>query len=140
MAVGVRYERTVAEAIELWAIGKPEWRVRFGPWLEFVDRSGKRWCQPDIVIEDSATNSCLVGEVKYQHTGDAWWQLSELYAPVLAVALPGVALKLVEICHWFDAAAPWPTHLRLVPTLGDVEAGRGVATFIYNPKRGQRYG
>jgi len=129
----------VHEAIEFHCLGKPLLEPRFGPWLEFTDKSGRRWCQPDVLVIDRQAKTCLVAEVKYQHTPDAWWQLKHLYEPVLAVALPGFNFRLVEVVHWFDAATEWPETVRLTPSLNDEWPSGIVATFIYNPKRNARF-
>lgn len=136
-AVGIRYEKLVQEALELWCLLQPKLELKMGPWLEFTDKSGKRWCQPDVLLVDKAEKVCLVAEVKYQHTPDAWWQLTQLYEPVLAVAMPGFRFKLLEIVHWFDPAVQWPATICFVPAISS--DWEGVGTYIYNPKRGGRF-
>lgn len=133
-AVGIRYEREVKELLELHCLGKPALELRLGPWLEFVDRSGKRWCQADALILNRQERLCLIAEIKYQHTADAWWQLRHLYEPVLAVALPGYRFLLVEIVHWFDPLVAWPEQPTLIDSITKVLHGT-VAVHICNPKR-----
>ncbi len=136
-AVGIRYEREVQELIELHCLGRPDLEYRNGPWLEFVDKSGKRWCQPDALVLDKTARVCTVCEVKYQHTADAWWQLRQLYQPVLVVALPGFSFRLVEIVHWFDPLTAWPEAARLISRLDEITDGT-VAVHICNPRRNAR--
>ena len=135
-AVGIRYEREVQELIELHVLGKPELEHRNGPWLEFVDKNGKRWCQPDALVLDKAAKSCIIAEIKYQHTADAWWQLRHLYQPVLAIALPGFRFRLVEIVHWYDPLVVWPEQPALIRSLDQMPYDSSlIAVHICNPKR-----
>jgi len=136
-AVGVRYEREVQELLELHFLGQPEVTHLAGPWLEFTDRSGRRWCQPDALVINRAAATCLIAEVKYQHTADAWWQLKQLYQPVLAVALPLFTFKLLEIVHWYDPLVAWPERPVLVASIDEVTHGN-ISVHICNPKRRAR--
>ena len=140
-AVGVKYEREVQEFLSLFALGRTELEYRNGPWLEFQDDSGRRWCQPDALLINWKAFECLICEVKYQHTSDAWWQLKHLYLPVLRVALPGFSFRLLEIVHWYDPLTAWPERALNVrdieQCLGGV-AGEAVATLIFNVRRERR--
>lgn len=134
-AVGIRYEREVHELLELHCLGKPEFVLKLGPWLEFTDRSGRRWCQPDALLLSTQRKECLICEIKYQHTPDAWWQLTQLYQPVLAVALPGYTFGLVEIVHWFDPLIQWPEQVRFAAHLSSVTFNGPAFIHICNPRR-----
>lgn len=53
-------------------------------------------------------------EIKYQHTPDAWFQLKELYLPVIKVALgPAWQLGLMEVVKWYDPATFFPERIAL---------------------------
>jgi hypothetical protein len=134
-AVGIRYEREVHELLELYCLGKTAIELKLGPWLEFTDRRGRRWCQPDALLLNREQKACLICEIKYQHTSDAWWQLKHLYQPVLAVALPGFTLSLVEVVHWFDPLVAWPEQPQLIPQLSSSPSNGTVAVHICNPRR-----
>lgn len=141
-AVGIRYEREVQEFLSLYALGRPELEHRQGPWMEFQETSGRRWCQPDALILEERSKRCLIAEVKYQHTSDAWYQLKQLYLPVLRVALPGFTFHLLEIVHWYDPSTAWPERAINVATLDKCFGGGGwgeaVATLIFNVRRERR--
>lgn len=139
-AVGMRYEREAKDWLSLFALGRAEISYRDGPWIEFRDRSGRRWCQPDALLENKAAKYCLICEIKYQHTSDAWWQLRELYLPVLRCALPGYSFRLLEIVHWYDPLTIWPEEIALVPDIGRCLGGESeeVATLIFNKRRERR--
>lgn len=87
-----------------------------GPWIEFQEKCSRRvrWCQPDGLLLDPFTGRAIILEVKYQHTADAWWQLTHLYLPVLAALLPGWKFPLVEICKWYDPATSFPVAPRML--------------------------
>lgn len=138
-AVGVRYERDVQELLGLHALGQVELEHVSGPWIEFIDRNGKpRWCQPDALLINKTARTCLIAEVKYQHTADAWWQLKHLYGPVLEKIYPAHRLGFVEIVHWFDPLTPWPEAVLRVPSLSLVPYDNRVSILISNPKRGSK--
>lgn len=137
-AVGIRYEREAKEWLSLFALGQANLRLLDGPWLAFQDDSGKRWCQPDAVLLDDDLKECTIIEIKYQHTSDAWYQLKQLYLPVLRCALQGYSFRLLELVHWLDAAASWPEELISVPTLDSRWRDQAVATLIFNKRRERR--
>lgn len=144
-AVGQRYEREVQERLALFALGQPELEHRDGPWLAFQDESGRRWCQPDALLVDAAARMCVVCEVKYQHTSDAWWQLKHLYRPVLGAAMPDIVdWRLLEIVHWYDPSTVFPEQVTLVPTLDQIcsrgsRPGEGISVLIFNKRREHRF-
>lgn len=137
-AVGMRYEREAKEWLSLFALGRPEFVVRDGPWIEFTDESGRRWCQPDALLADPVAQHCLILEVKYQHTSDAWYQLKQLYLPVLRCAMPGYSFSLLEVVHWFDPLTVWPEEIALVRSLDQRPPENRVGTLIFNKRRERR--
>jgi len=137
-AVGIRYEREVHELLELYALGRAEFELKLGPWIEFFDRSGKRWCQPDALVVNAPARECTICEIKYQHTADAWWQLRQLYQPVVAVIYPTHRLRLVEIVHWYDPLVVWPEQHHLISSIDAASYDSLVSVHICNPKRGTR--
>lgn len=123
------------EHLELAALTRPHLQLRLGQWLEFVDKSGKRWCQVDALMLDREKKVGIIYEVKYQHTSDAWWQLRHLYLPVLEAAAPEIRWGLMEIVHWYDPQVPFPERPVLTPELTSVPKANCVAVHILNPKR-----
>jgi hypothetical protein len=72
-------------------------------------------------------------EIKYQHTADAWFQLRELYSPVVAQALgPAWRLALLEVVKWFDPAAFFPERIALCPDPLQPPVGR-IGVHIWCP-------
>ena len=139
-AVGVRYEREAQEWLSLYALGRPEMEHRNGPWIEFQERRGRRWCQPDALLINAKEKRVVLLEVKYQHTSDAWYQLKQLYLPVLRVAMRGYSFSLVEMVHWYDPLTLWPERPLNVPDLDRAwYHGETVATLIFNRRRERRF-
>lgn len=136
-AVGIRYEREVQEYLSLLALGRADLVYLNGPWLEFSCAGEKRrWCQPDAVILNTALGLGIVQEVKYQHTPDAWRQLTQLYVPVLKVVYPQIkAWGMVEIVNWHDPQITFPEPYEFTPDPFTVRNASRVAVHIYNPKR-----
>ena len=114
-ALGLRYERKVLDHLE---VESPLPLLR-SPWIEFLDEGDQRsrWCQPDGILLDPWTGRLVLLEVKYQHTADAWWQLMQLYAPVVARLLPAWEIHPVEVCKWYDPALSFPVRPLMLPAL-----------------------
>ena len=135
-AVGMKYEATVLDHLGLLALGKPNLSLYEGQWFEFLDRSGRRWCQIDALLLDHAQNAAIICEIKYQHTPDAWWQLRELYYPVIKAAFPKLhPICLCEIVHYYDAKVEWPERHDLTDSPLRIPHAHKVAVCIFNPRR-----
>jgi hypothetical protein len=82
-----------------------------------------RYCQPDGLLVLPARNILLIVEVKYSHTADAYWQLENLYVPVLRCFL-GPAnpwqIATCEVVKWFDPSTAFPTRLAMCEDLTQV--------------------
>lgn len=113
-AAGLAYEKKAKAYLETLT---PHFHP--GPWLQFrsADNRAWRWCQPDGLIVDLPQGLITIVEIKLQHTSDAWWQVRQLYAPVLR-ALFGSDLfdfAALEVVKWFDPATRFPEHFERVP-------------------------
>ncbi len=117
------------------ALGIAELIYLESPWIEFTDRSGRRYCQLDGLLLDSR-GSALIYEVKYKHTVNAWWQLTQLYEPVVRVLFPSHRpICLMEVVHWHDPAEHFPERYDFTDSLLRVPHANKVAVCIFNPKR-----
>lgn len=107
--------------------GHEEMERRYGgryvpsPWFRYTTMEEDRphWCQPDGLLLDPRAARCVVFEFKYAHTPDAYWQLFDLYLPVLAAWLaeapaPWKIIPL-EVVKWFDKAVACPATPALCP-------------------------
>lgn len=131
-ARGVSYERKVLDKLEILAMARGLEYYR-SPWFEFHDSTGRRWCQPDAILlsEDTA----IIAEVKYQHTADAWFQLWEIYRPVVGTAFPGRTLRCVEIVKWYDPNTYFPQAVDLTDDPLKIPHENRTAVHIWNPQR-----
>ena len=98
---GVRYEKKV-----LGLLSK-----RFGdrllPGPLFTFNGGKK-AYPDALLFDESWRSVCVVEVKYRHTGDAWWQLNRCYLPIVRKALPMFRVCCLEVVAGYDPSQRLP--------------------------------
>lgn len=102
MRKGLVYENRVGDYLKAW-LGDD--RVLHGPWLEFEDRHGKSWCQPDYVILSTEDDPMVIVEVKLTHKRGAKSKLKNLYAPAckkIWKPVRGKPPKMVQICKNLD--------------------------------------
>lgn len=114
-AAGLRYERKIQSRLS-------KDHQLFLPHLVFAFHSsyGRERCIPDGVAISTRDPSLLtIIEIKLRHTEDAWYQLNDLYLPVVRKALPNHKIQLLEICKFYDPAIKLPGPFTLVY---DVEA------------------
>lgn len=110
---GKKYEAKVVEYMqERWG----DAAIEVGPWLTFSDESKtRRWCQPDILVANET--GAMIFEVKSQHTPNSWFQLRQLYEPVVSHLL-GVETRVCEVCPSYDPAVPFPEDIEMVAEWG----------------------
>ena len=108
---GLRFERKINARLEEKLGNK--WNYQ--PRLAFRDGRGeKRVCIPDGII--IAPEYSIVVEIKISHMAEAWWQLNELYLPVLKKLNP-LPWKMLEIVKTYDPAVEFPVEVNLVTDL-----------------------
>eukprot|EP00919_Chromeraceae_sp_WS-2016_P052876 GHVR01125558.1.p1 GENE.GHVR01125558.1~~GHVR01125558.1.p1 ORF type:complete len:179 (+),score=7.23 GHVR01125558.1:131-667(+) len=116
-ALGIAYERAAQAALP---IAKPN------PWFMFRDKNGLGYCSPDLVLIGSGL--ALVIECKLSDIPEARTQITQLYAPVLQMALGLPIRGLVVTKHinaastrvvdsWENALAIMRRDLNVIPTL-----------------------
>ena len=117
--LGLKYERKVLEKLG------EEFGLAFipSPWWEYQEGTRTAYCQMDgvLVLEESST--LLIVECKYSHTVEAFWQLENVYVPVLKAFLAGSRMQIatVEVVKWFDPAVRYPRRPVLRSRLEDVK-------------------
>jgi hypothetical protein len=134
---GVRYERKVQEYLGELAggAGGPNLPEAYIPsqWWRFGVEGHARWCQTDGLLLRPREGQAIIYEVKYQHTADAWFQLRELYEPVVREALgPAWELAFVEVVKWYDPATFFPERVLMYPDPLRAQAGR-IGVHIWTP-------
>lgn len=104
-AAGIRYEKKVHDEM------LRRYRKFYinNVWFKYFDGDRARWCQPDGLMIDAGQGQIIIVEVKYQHTGDAWWQLHKLYLPVVRNFFGETwTYRCVEIVRWYEATVYFP--------------------------------
>lgn len=120
---GLRYER---KALAHLAAELPGFSA--SPWFQYEcdAAEGRRWCQPDGLLPDPL----ILFEVKIRSTSRAWWQLSQLYRPVVEKVFGRKVEGLVMVCRSFDPAEPFPVEVRHLEALSAL-AGEGLAVYSW---------
>lgn len=87
-----------------------------GFWLSFLAGGNWRYCQPDGIRIDIQAGRITVVEIKSHHTSDAWWQVTQLYKPVLTHLFPEElwTYDYCEVVKWYDPDTLFPAHVHLV--------------------------
>lgn len=113
---GIRYEKRVHEY--LYSLYGEQYISN--PWIKFFAGGSWRWCQPDGLIFFPEAGRITIVEVKYQHTSDAWWQVRQLYQPVLASMFPEKLwhFDACEVVKWYDPATLFPERIVLAQEVG----------------------
>lgn len=96
-----------------------------GPWIYFCGADGRlRYCQPDGILFDFQRGRIIICEIKLRHTPQAWYQLYEVYKPVLQKMFPGHlwSIRCMEICKWYDVATAFPAPHQLREHVEDCSA------------------
>lgn len=100
---GLLYQRKVASRLvkEFGAA------VTVEPWFKFRARGSEKWryCSPDAIL--LWQDGIVIIETKITHTPHSWYQLVQLYKPVVQKHL-GLVPSLVSIVKSYDPATPYP--------------------------------
>jgi len=124
---GLRYEAQVCEKLDKL----PEWVGIQGPWFKFTDHRGShRYAQPDWMGLNWERGIVLLVEIKLSRVPKAWYQLNELYSPLVRhvlgswdIACLEIANKVthfnlpkeVKMAHTFEHIKPGETRFMQVP-------------------------
>ena len=115
---GLRYEAKVLKHLAETFPGFQPSR-----WMSFQGEGGRRrFCQVDGLLAEGAL---AIFEVKLRFTSDAYFQLSQLYKPVVEAIYGRSVESLVVVCKYFDPATPFPSPIYHVSSL-DLSALRGI--------------
>lgn len=133
---GNRYERQVQAHLAL-TLGEGYVPSR---WFVFRSRGSDnvRFVQPDGLFFDFERGVITCFEIKLKHTERAWWQLRQLYVPVLQHIFGTAQWRYaaVEIVCWYDPHVSFPERtsaLRHI-TADSFEPG-AIQVNVWNPAR-----
>lgn len=135
-AEGIRYEKKALEYLKKQVEKrKDEYELILSPWLVF--RSGQnpkdRFAQPDALLYHQESKTITIVEVKLQHTAAAWWQVRQLYEPILRHIYPGFRFEALEIVRWLDPRTPFPETFFYAENVFETESGK-FGVHIYDPR------
>lgn len=140
---GLRYEKAVGTALSAWAEAR-NFSLELGPWFRFLGGTGGRWsrydtpensispsawrwCQPDAIINSDAGAPLLILEIKLNFEPKAWWQLAELYRPVVEKAT-GRQVRFAGVCGSFDPAIGARLPVYVEPSFGSPRSWLDITT------------
>lgn len=92
------------------------------PWLWFRQRgkSQVRYAQPDALLFDFDLGRITIVEYKYQHVEMAWWQLHQLYRPLIRHIFGDMwTPHMIEVVKWYDPSTGFPGPVKLCKTLDE---------------------
>jgi hypothetical protein len=110
---GLRYEEHIQQRLMQRLLG-----YMAAPHLHFFDREGARTLRPDGVLVEPGR--VFIFEIKSQHMPEAWWQLDQLYRPVVSQLYKHRPVSCIEIVKQFDPAMPFPTKFDMLENLEQV--------------------
>lgn len=117
--LGLKYERFVNK--QLFAQYGADYLP--GQWYCYQTSLLEHWkyCQLDGLLS-LPTGKVLI-EIKYQHCPEAYFQLTNLYLPLLEHLYPGEPLALCEVVKWFDPATVFPHPVTRLPRIHEARPG-----------------
>lgn len=120
MTLGLKYERMVHKRLFLH-YGQ-DWHP--GPWFAYKTEAEEKckYCQLDGILIRPGAGRVLV-EAKYSHCPDAYFQLTNLYLPLMQHLYPGEPLALCEVVKWYDSAIAFPCAVTLLPRIHEARSG-----------------
>jgi len=93
-AEGLRYQARVGTEL-----ARRGFDVVNGPWIEFYDKNGRGFAQPDFVVINDPDNWIIV-ESKLSQTPTAFEQLFYKYLPLLKFLHPNVEFVPIQVCKF----------------------------------------
>jgi len=129
---GVLYERKVQEHL----LGRYPGGYIAAPWIRYRDanQTEERWCQPDGILVNLLAGLVTIVEVKLRHTDLAWFQLHELYDPILRRVFKDGDWRFrhAEVVRWYDPSIPFPGRHYLRPRI-DLARENETCVVIWTP-------
>lgn len=142
MLYEVKAQEYIQETVEEEKISNKELSYLRSPWITFKSNGDTqnqlRFCQPDGVLIDLAKKHITMIEIKLQHTSDAWWQLRELYEPVLRHIYQGFTFSAVEVVRWLDPHVAFPEIFHFAPSVLGVRKNSFGVHIFYQKKRAKK--
>lgn len=120
---GLTHERKVGERLSA-LFGDGCWG---DIWIGYESSKKTSYCSPDFIVIDVILGLITVVECKLTHTEDAYYQLNNLYIPVIKKLFPGFEVRGIEVCKNFERSTRYPVTPAIVNTFkGDWMGGANV--------------
>src|SRR5258706_4834902 len=119
---GLRYEEKVQKLLCQQFQG-----YRPSPFVHFSEVHDNGSNIYRTAIPDGILNlpwSCYVFEIKSQHCPEAWWQLDQLYRPILEARNKFRPFACIEVVRSYDPSMPFPCKVDLLD-VNDIITYRG---------------
>lgn len=117
-AEGIRFEKQIVKSLE----EKYPGFISALPFIFSTPYNPRSVCIPDGLLVDK--DEVVVVEIKLRHTMDAWFQLRQLYEPVIKKALRRERIRLVEVCKWYVPETKFPEKYEPVQTMEEFLGSR----------------
>lgn len=115
---GMKYEKLVHNELA----ERYDGQYMPGPWIQFQSGTSSVWrpVQPDGLIIDVNLGRITIVEIKLRHTKRAWWQLRQLYQPVVRHAFKSAdwEIGICEVFKWFHVGERMPEKFQQVVNPG----------------------
>lgn len=106
------------------------------PWLSYTTVSGYSGeCQPDGLVFQPDRGRIVIMEAKLRHCAEAYFQLVNLYGPIIQFMFPAWSIGYQEVVRWYSANEHFPGPHTLRANLLDPPAGKVVGVHIFEGKR-----
>ena len=116
---GITFEKNMGSFLRKKFKGK----VLSNVWIGYESFGEVRVCSPDHLIIDVESGFITIVECKLTHIGTAYYQMVNLYLPVLKALFPGFELRGIEFCKNFDRSVSYPVGINLVRELRSTWSG-----------------
>lgn len=133
---GLRYEQSVHRHLKA-LYGE---FFRAGPWFKYWVPSFTKplWAQPDGLLFDFYKQQCVIIEIKYNHTPDAYFQMFDKYVPLVDMFLNKPTrhwtLCCCEVVYWYDKMVAYPKEITLHRHIHETRSGE-VGVHICRPEK-----
>lgn len=135
MKLGNKYEKAAQKALRA-EFRKSQYELLINQWFHYTTAQGdEKYCEMDALVINPLGNRVWIFEIKFKHTECAYYQLFNLYKPVIRCWKPGAIIHTVELVRWYNAQTPFPTDVTLTrePLMGNPG---DFNVKIWNPERG----
>lgn len=111
--LGLKYQKEVQNAL-CREFSDSKYRLYTNQWFEYFDEYNiSRFCEMDAFLISPGQKKLYLFEIKYKHSEIAYYQLHNLYMPVIRAWKPGITIHPIELVRWYDSSTPYPTSITL---------------------------